>query len=256
MTLFVSKYTDISKISKEFELAIIYNQPHIYNKISTKKVLLDKQGKILKENFFETSKQKISIEGAKHILYRLFLIEMNAVKYKQTLEMYGKQKQKIQSSYNSLIYHQKYKVSQIQTVELSTKLLADYDKAMFGHFLGCVEFYHGKRFVHIYHEALSVLWHISTSLFTIELYQKFTPIKEYKYLLYSYSLYFCVNFIKRYKFDIDDVDEEYYPRHKTIANIYKLFVENLSNKLDKKINIYQNITHELELISTIKKFEV
>jgi len=256
MTLFISKYTNISQIEKEFDFAIIYNQPKVYDKLSHKKVLLGRDGYIEKENFFKNDKANLSLEAQKHIFFRLFLIEMKGVKYKQTLEVYGKRKMKIEQSYNSLIYHQKYRVSNLSKIEISSSLLQQYEDAMFEHFLDSVAFYHGKKYIKIYHEALYTLFNISNSLFTTYLYQNFIPIKEYRYLLYSYSLYFSVGFLKKYKITIDDVDEEYRLRDKSVSNIYKLFTQNLSKLNSKDFSLYHNIENELERIAKIEKFEV
>jgi len=257
MNLFISRYTDISKIKQEFDVAIVYHQPKIYESLKKSKVLIDKNAQIVKENFFEEDSLVISDALSKYIKYRTFAIYINAIKYQYTIDIYGKRRDAIVKDYNKMLYTTKQQIAENnKAVTLSDTLLKDYEQRLLDVIVDCASYYHGKRFTKLYEESIETLWHLSNTLFEIFLYQHFKPVKYYTYLLHSYSFYFCTSYLKKYPFDREDVDSNYQLKAKTVSMIYKAFSENLSLKLGKKQNIKEKIRQELERLQTLERFEV
>jgi hypothetical protein len=257
MTLFISKPIDITSIKQEFDLAIVYAQPKIYKQLSTHKVLLNEEGKIVQENFFKSSSQKITFEMQKQISFRLFLIQLKAITHKQTLNMYGKQKAKIVKSYNRMIFDTKQHIFYQKSVDLSEIFFYEFHQTLWNIFLECVVFLEGKRFVAIYKESLEILWNLSQSFFQIFLYQHFIPIQHYNHFLSSYGFHFCVDFIRKNPFSMRDVDENYILLPKSIAVIYKMFSETLATKLNKEeFNLYNKVEAELIQFENFTTFEI
>lgn len=257
MTLFISKPIELEHITQAYDLAIVYAQPKLYQQIETNKVLLNEQGEIVEENFFQTSLEPLTSDIKKQIHFRLFLIQLKATIEKQTLNIYGKRRERIVKSYHQLIVHQKQHIFNQKSRELSEDVLTSFNQTLWELFLESVIFLEGKRFASLYKEALETLWNLSESLFRIFLYQHFTPIAYYPYLMRGYHFHFCVAFIRNNPFSLKDVDENYALEPKSIAVIYKYFTENLAVKLTKEeFNIYKRVSSELAQLNSHFRFEI
>jgi hypothetical protein len=257
MTLYIAHSISHEMLNKQdFDLAIVYKHAKLYDKIQTNKILLNQNGKIIKENFFANKDIK-NIEQLKQLTFRTALIYFSCNKALMTIDMYGKQKQSMLYSLSEQSNTVKNTIKDIETKEELEKIINVSQTAIYQILIQAITVYKGKKFVKMYQESIEFLWNISQSLFYSYLYHNFAPIKNYEYLLNSYVYFFCIDFIKKIGFDINDVDSNYMLNQNAIELIYKKFNENL-HKLhkQKRGDIDTLIADELKKLSEFDRFEV
>jgi len=237
----------------EDDVAIIYDNSNLYKKIRTKKILIDVNGKIEIENFFQ--QKETSIEQSKQLLFRVFLINNSIKKMLDKRGLARRVGKDIDKIHNEMINPTKKVIAQLDDISQINKLIAHSNIEIFQLFLNQVSYIKGKRFTTIYPEALELLWNLSFSLFSTYLQQNFYLPTSYEYLFNSYRFYFCIDFINRYGFDNDDFSDDYILKDATIFLIFKLFEDKMI-KLHKQKNgnIDEIVSHELVQIDNLIQF--
>ena len=80
MTLYVSHQTDYENLPHgSYDLAIIYKDEKLYKQIKTKKVLINKNGKIEQDNYMQY-KKITNQDLLKQIVFRSILVGFNCEK--------------------------------------------------------------------------------------------------------------------------------------------------------------------------------
>ena len=187
--------------------------------------------------------------------YRVILINLSFRKFEATIDIFGKRKKSAERVFNEMIEPMRRTVYRMSDVNLK-KTFRSISKQNYQVFLQVASFEKGKKFIKMYDNTLLFLWNIAKSLFESFLYNEFKPLRYYNYIIESYVFYFCVDYIRKFGIEHDDLDIDYNFTNKTIHLIFKSFNEKLHKLHSQKrgdINLY--IENELEELRDFIDFE-